>query len=105
MNKIEFQMDNGRTIIIEKGVKYDYLNPMNDIIFKSILRNDKNHIIVKTLAKEILNLDIKEVLEKDNGFSAKGTNMKGETCDYKVVIDGKTISIECNKKKDSYNKN
>lgn len=57
MNKIEFQMDNGRTIVIEEGVKYNYLNPINDIIFKSILRNDKKHIIgVKIDDEELMEL-------------------------------------------------
>ena len=99
MERIKYYYENGKAVIEEKGIKYDYFNPMNDIIFKTILRNDKNHIIIKTLAKEILGLEIKEVLEKDNGFSAKGINRKGESCDYKVIIEGKTISIECNQKR------
>jgi len=97
MNKIKSYYVNGKRVIEEKGIKYDYYNGMNDIIFKSILRNDKNHLIIKTIIKELLNIEIKEVLELDNGFSAKGKNIKGESCDYKVSVDGKTISLECNK--------
>lgn len=98
-NRINYYHKNGKVVIEENGKKYDYFNPMNDIIFKSILKGDKNHIIVKNIAKELLGLEMKEVLEKDNGFLAKGKDKKGEVCDYKVEIDGKTISIECNKKK------
>lgn len=98
-NRINYYYENGKAVIEENGKKYDYFNPMNDIIFKSILKGDKNHIIVKNIAKELLGLEMKEVLEKDNGFLAKGKDKKGEVCDYKVQIDGKTISIECNKKK------
>ena len=98
-NRINYYYENGKAVIEENGKKYDYFNPMNDIIFKSILKGDKNHIIVKNIAKELLGLEMKEVLEKDNGFLAKGKDRKGEVCDYKVQIDGKTISIECNKKK------
>ena len=97
--KINYYYEMGKPVIEENGVRYDYFNPMNDIVFKSILRNDRNHIIIKTLVFELLGIEIENFLEKDNGFSAKGTNMKGECCDYKVSINGKAISIECNKKK------
>ncbi|MGM9879159.1 MAG: hypothetical protein ACI31R_03960 [Bacilli bacterium] len=38
-------------------------------------------------------------MEKDNGFLAKGKNNRGEVCDYRVEVDGRTIMLECNKKK------
>lgn len=98
MHKIKYFDLNGKKVIEEDGKRYDYFNPMNDVIFKTILRNDKKHIIIRTLLKEILGLEIEEILEQDNGFSARGMNKKGEMCDYKVVAYGRCISIECNKK-------
>ena len=53
-NRINYYYENGKAVIEENGKKYDYFNPMNDIIFKSILKGDKNHIIVKNIAKELL---------------------------------------------------
>ena len=76
----------------------DYLDPMKDIIFKSILKRDKTHIIIRTVVKELLGLELYDIKELDSGFIAKGKNQRGEACDYLVSVDGKTISIECNYK-------
>ncbi|MGM9879158.1 MAG: hypothetical protein ACI31R_03955 [Bacilli bacterium] len=50
-NRINYYYKKGKIVIEENGKEYDYFNPMNDIIFKSILKSDKNHIIIKTIVK------------------------------------------------------
>ena len=41
--------------ILEKDLKsHDYLDLMKDIVFKSILKKDKKHVIVRVIVKELL---------------------------------------------------
>ena len=63
-NRINYYHKNGKVVIEENGKKYDYFNPMNDIIFKSILKGDKNNIIVKNIAKVSFMLWQKEKKEE-----------------------------------------
>lgn len=88
--------------ILEEDLKsHDYLDPMKDIVFKSILKKDRKHVIVRVIVKELLGLELFDIKEKDSGFTAKGKNQRGEACDYMVTVDGKTISLECNKNYDN----
>ena len=73
------------------------LDPMKDIVFKSILKKDETHLIIRVLVKELLGLELFDIKEKDSGFTAKGKNQRGEACDYMVTVDGRTISLECNR--------
>ncbi|MGM9879579.1 MAG: hypothetical protein ACI31R_06130, partial [Bacilli bacterium] len=94
--------ENNALKILEEDLKgHDYLDPMKDIVFKSILKKDKKHIIVRIIIKELLGLEFFDIKEKDSGFTAKGRNQRGEACDYMVTVEGKTISLECNKNYDN----
>jgi len=83
----------------EKNVKWD-LDPMVDIIFKSIFRKDEERYLIKVLMKELFGVKIRKIEEKDSYFIAKGKNKKGEVCDYLIKVDTGLISIECNKRND-----
>ena len=77
------------------------MEPMKDIVFKSIFKLDKEHIIIKTLAKELLGVELESFKVEHPGFIAKGKNKKGEIADYYCEINGQKITIECNRKLDS----
>ena len=82
---------------LREEAKYDYIDPMSDVVFKSIFKSDKDHFLIKVIVKELLGIELKEFEEKDPGFIAKGKNKKGEVCDYYVKVNDKYISIECNR--------
>ena len=97
MNNIKTYKENGKIVIEENGIKYDYINPLYDKAFKTILKADKNYYIIKTLLKEFLHVDLIEIHEKDSEFEAYGINEKQERCDYLIRVNDKVIQIECNK--------
>ena len=77
---------------------YDYMDPLSDVVFKSIFSKDKNHILIKILVKELLGIEFNSIKVKHPGFVAKGKNIRGEEADYYFEVDNKNITIECNKK-------
>ena len=79
-----------------------YMNPMRDIVFKSILKLDEDHIIIKTLVKELLDIELTSFKVEYPGFIAKGKNNKGEVADYYCEVNGQKITIECNRIKTPY---
>ena len=48
--------------ILEEDLKsHDYLDPMKDIVFKSILKKDRKHVIVRVIVKELLGLELFDI--------------------------------------------
>ena len=94
--KFDYYFENGKIVIIEDGKKCDYANPLRDRFFKSILKADKNHIILTYLFKELLNIDVEKIEEVDSEYKIKGINERQEATDYIVKVNGQAIQIECN---------
>ena len=40
------------------------LDPMKDIVFKSILKKDETHLIIRVLVKELLGLELFDIKKK-----------------------------------------
>lgn len=97
MKKIESYIKNGKVIILEDGEKFDYIDPLYDKAFKTILKADKDHYIIRTLLKEILHFEPLEIVEKDSEFLVYGIDEKQERCDYLIRVDDTMIEIECNR--------
>ena len=79
---------------------YDYMDPLSDVIFKSIFMLDKDYTMIKILVKELLGINFQVIKVRHPGFIARGKNKRGEETDYYFEIDNKKITIECNKKLD-----
>lgn len=97
MRKIESYIKNGKVVILEDGEKFDYIDPLYDKAFKTILKADKDHYIIRTLLKEILHFELFEIVEKDSEFLVYGLDEKQERCDYLIRVDDTMIEIECNR--------
>ena len=54
MKKIKTYKENGKVVLEEDGVKYDYIDPLYDRAFKTIFKADTDHFLIKTLLKDYL---------------------------------------------------
>ena len=97
MKQIKTYKENGKVVLEEDGVKYDYIDPLYDRAFKTIFKADINHFLIKTLLKGLLGIDVVKVEEVDSEFKVYGLDEKQERCDYLVKVDGLSILMECNR--------
>jgi len=72
----------------EENVEWD-LDPMVDIIFKSIFRKDEKRYLVKVLMKELFEAEVSDIEERDSYFIAKGKNKKGSRIKKKKLLSFK----------------
>ena len=97
MKQIKTYKENGKVVIEEDGVKYDYIDPLYDRAFKTIFKADTDRFLIKTLLKGLLGIDVVKVEEMDSEFKVYGLDEKQERCDYLVKVDGLSILMECNR--------
>ena len=97
MKQIKTYKENGKVVLEEDGVKYDYIDPLYDRAFKTIFKADTDRFLIKTLLKGLLGIDVVEVEEIDSEFKVYGLDEKQERCDYLVKVDGLSILMECNR--------
>ena len=97
MKKIKTYKENGKVVLEEDGVKYDYIDPLYDRAFKTIFKADTDHFLIKTFLKGLLGIEVVKVEEIDSEFKVYGLDEKQERCDYLVKVDGLTILMECNR--------
>ena len=69
---------NGRIVLIENGIEYDFLDATRDGGFKNYLRKDKDCVIVRALYKELFGIETDNIEERNNGFIAHGIISKKE---------------------------
>ena len=97
MKQIKTYKENGKVVLEEDGVKYDYIDPLYDRAFKTIFKADTDRFLIKILLKGLLGIDVVEVEEIDSEFKVYGLDEKQERCDYLVKVDGLSILMECNR--------
>ena len=97
MKQIKTYKENGKVVLEEDGVKYDYIDPLYDRAFKTIFKADTDRFLIKTLLKGLLGIDVVKVEEMDSEFKVYGLDEKQERCDYLVKVDGLSILMECNR--------
>ena len=97
MKQIKTYKENGKVVIEEDGVKYDYIDPLYDRAFKTIFKADTDRFLIKILLKGLLGIDVVKVEEMDSEFKVYGLDEKQERCDYLVKVDGLSILMECNR--------
>ena len=97
MKKIKTYKENGKVVLEEDGVKYDYIDPLYDRAFKTIFKADTDHFLIKTFLKGLLGIEVVKVEEMDSEFKVYGLDEKQERCDYLVKVDGLSILMECNR--------
>ena len=73
--------------------KYYYDNPLSEENFKRIIREDKDHFIIKTLLKELLNFDTIDVVEAEPDYVAYGKNDKNETWCYYIIVGNACLTL------------
>ena len=97
MKQIKTYKENGKVVLEEDGVKYDYIDPLYDRAFKTIFKADTDRFLIKILLKGLLGIDVVKVEEMDSEFKVYGLDEKQERCDYLVKVDGLSILMECNR--------
>ena len=97
MKQIKTYKENGKVVLEEDGVKYDYIDPLYDRAFKTIFKADTDRFLIKTLLKGLLGIEVVKVEEMDSEFKVYGLDEKQERCDYLVKVDGLSILMECNR--------
>ena len=97
MKQIKTYKENGKVVLEEDGVKYDYIDPLYDRAFKTIFKADTDRFLIKTLLKGLLGIEVVKVEEIDSEFKVYGLDEKQERCDYLVKVDGLSILMECNR--------
>ena len=90
---------NGRIVLIENGIEYDFLDATRDGDFKNYLRKDKDYVIVRALYKELFGIEPDNIEEKNNGFIAHSIVSKKEEVDYCLKVDKDVVIFECNRVK------
>lgn len=96
---IRVEKRNGRIVLIENGVEYDFLDGTRDGDFKNYLRKDKDYIIVRALYKELFGIEPDNIEEKNNGFISHSIISKKEEVDYCLKVDKDVVIFECNRVK------
>ena len=61
MKQIKTYKENGKVVLEEDGVKYDYIDPLYDRAFKTIFKADTDRFLIKTLLKGLLGIEVVKV--------------------------------------------
>lgn len=73
-------------------------NEIENIILKDIINTDTTHLVMKTIIRELLEIELFSIEKCDDGFTAKGEDKNGKVHDYFILVEDFSILMALDNK-------